>query len=64
MLDKDIKLQKEQLQELELLKKQIKDLEKEKKKLKKLNDAQARIINKSVSHEFLRKYIKDDELIK
>lgn len=63
MLDKDIELQKEQLQELELLKKKIKDLEKQKKKLKKLNDAQARIINKSVNHEFLRKYIKDDELI-
>lgn len=50
--------------DIELLKKeQVKKLNKEKKKLKKLNDAQSRIINKIVNHDFLRKYIKEDKTI-
>lgn len=61
MIDKKIEtLQKE---ELKLLNKQMEDLSKEKKKLTKLNQTQARIINKIVNKEFLRKYIEEDETI-
>lgn len=63
MLDKEIELQNEQLEELELLKEQVANLIKEKNEIKKLNAIQSRIINKTVNHDFLRKYIKEDEII-
>ena len=64
MTDKEIEiLKKEYLEELKSLNDQIEELTKENKKLIKLNDTHARIINKTVNHDFLRKYIKEDEII-
>ena len=64
MLYKEIEiLKKEYLEELKSLNDQIEELTKENKKLIKLNAIQSRIINKTVNHDFLRKYIKEDEII-
>ena len=64
MLYKEIEiLKKEYLEELKSLNDQIEELTKENKKLIKLNAIQSIIINKTVNHDFLRKYIKEDEII-